>query len=314
MKPHVLITDKIHDDGILVLDNAGFDVTLGYDYSNDDIRYMMDIVDAIIVRTETHVDEYMIERGAKKRLKIIGRAGVGLDNIDTETAERCGILVVNTPEANVQSAAEHTMGMMLALSRHIPQATGGTRQGRWERNRFMGVELAEKHLSIIGLGRVGSRVAKFAKAFGMEIHGYDPYNHNWKNIDHWHEDIINAVHCADFVTIHTPLNDETRGMINDWLFHQMKPGVRLINCARGPLVNQQDLIKYLDNGTVAGYACDVFENEPVKTAEHPFYKRRNCIVTPHIGAMTYEAQKRVSIEICTKIRNFINDITNCYSS
>ena len=307
MKPHVLITDEIHDDGIFILDQAGFDVTLGYRYSNDDIYFTIDRVDALIVRTETNVDERLIGRGVNGRLKVIGRAGVGLDNIDTEAAQRWGVKVYNTPNANAQSAAEHTIGMMIALARHIPQATGGTRQGRWERSRFMGTELNGKTLAIIGVGRVGSRVAKIAEAIGMTTYGFDLMPSECSHIYRWGNSIEETVIHADFVTVHVPYNETTENLINADLIFTMKRGVHIINCARGPLVNQEDLIYALDDGHVMGYACDVFEHEPVKDPHHPFYSRRNCIVTPHIGAMTYEAQKRVGVEIGTKIRDYLQN-------
>lgn len=303
MRPQVLITNEIHPSGIDLLNAADITVVEGYDYSNDDVYFAISDIDAIIIRTETYIDDRMIKRGSKGRLKVIGRAGVGLDNIDIKTAKKYGIKVLNTPDANTQSAAEHTIGMMLALARHIPQATGGTRQGRWERHRFMGVELNGKNLAIIGVGRVGSRVAKIAEAIGMTTYGYDIVKNDCPYINHWCGTIDEVVLSADFVTIHTPYTPETEYIIDGCLMEHMKRGVRLINCARGPLVNQEDLIDFLDDGHIAGYACDVFQYEPVKTAEHPFYSRRNIICTPHLGAMTIEAQKRVSTEICTKVRD-----------
>ena len=300
----VLITDPIHDEGIKLLEAGGYEVVIGYEYTNDDIRFQVKCADALIVRTETTVDRLMIQHGSKS-LKVIGRAGVGLDNIDLEAAEEYEIPVFNTPDANVISAAEHTVGMMIALARHIPQATGGTRQGRWERHRFLGVELNGKTLAIIGCGRVGVRVARICNAIGMYVRGYDPFQYNSPDI-HYVDSPIELVKTADFISIHTPLNENTRGYIGDYLLSYMKRGVRIINCARGPLVDQAALIEALDVGIVAGYACDVFEEEPMRDKLHPFYSRRNIICTPHIGAMTEDAQMRVSLEICGKIRGVLD--------
>jgi D-3-phosphoglycerate dehydrogenase / 2-oxoglutarate reductase len=301
----ILITDPIHQDGIDLLYNENYFVIEAYDYSNDDIYYQINQADALIVRTETDVTERVLNRGSLGKLKVVGRAGVGLDNIDVQAAKIRNIEVFNTPEANTVSAAEHTVGMMLALARHIPQATGGTRQGRWERHRFMGVELNGKKVGIIGVGRVGSHVAHILKAFGMDVYGYDPWIIHTNVVNWWYDDIVDLVKNVDFLTIHVPLYEMTEDYIDKSLIDEMKPGVRIINCARGPLVNQEDLIDALDSGHVSGYACDVFRSEPVGDANHPFYQRRNVICTPHIGAMTEEAQSRVGTEICTQIINFL---------
>ena len=296
----VLITDEIDHCGILEYLNGNLKVTEFYGHSHADICSVLPEYDALIIRTETKVDELMLDHGV--RLKAIGRAGVGLDNIDVKYAESKGITVFNTPEANTISAAEHTMGMMLALCRHIPQATGGTRQGRWERQRFMGIELREKTLGIIGTGRVGGYVAKLAMAFGMKILGYD--HHQDTTFIGEYTSLDTLLLYSDIVTLHVPLNDQTRNILSWGSFPLMKTNVRIINCARGGLVEQDALLFYYDEGVVAGYATDVFEGEPVIDKDHPFYSRRFITCTPHIGAMTYEAQERVSREICRKVVSF----------
>ena len=297
----VLITDEIETCGIEEYLGGKFEITRFYGHSHADICLtLQEGYDALIVRTETQVDEVMLDYGTN--LKVIGRAGVGLDNIDVKYAESKGITVFNTPEANTISAAEHTMGMMLALCRHIPQATGGTRQGRWERQRFMGIELREKTLGIIGTGRVGGYVAKLAMAFGMKILGYD--HHQDTTFIGEYTSLDTLLLYSDIVTLHVPLNDQTRNILSWGSFPLMKTNVRIINCARGGLVEQDALLFYYDEGVVAGYATDVFEGEPVIDKDHPFYSRRFITCTPHIGAMTYEAQERVSREICRKVVSF----------
>ena len=309
-KKHVLITDKIHPEGIPRLEEYCF-VTHGEDWSRENILRHMHNFHAIIVRTETRVDKELLDRGTQ--LKVVGRAGVGLDNIDTEHCEERGIVVVNTPNANTISAAEHTIGIMLALARQIPQATGGTRQGRWERHRFMGTELNGKVLGVIGCGRVGSHVAHVASALGMVTVGYDPYMEwGWydpfvfdtppsNNFSATVDDLELIFLDSDFITVHTPLTEETRGMINIDYLRLVPYGTFLINCARGPIVDQNSVVWALDEGHLGGYACDVFESEPVNDPNHPFYQRRNVICTPHIGAQTVEAQERVSKDICLEV-------------
>jgi D-3-phosphoglycerate dehydrogenase / 2-oxoglutarate reductase len=301
---NVGVLNNIHTDGYPILKSHFNVFFVGHIDRDGILREHLPSYHGVIVRTETMVDREFID--AARNLRVIGRAGVGLDNIDSGYALSRGIHVVNTPKANTVSAAEHTIGMMLAIARHIPQATGGTRQGRWERQRFMGTELNGKVLGIIGCGQVGSHVAKIAQAFGMRILGYDPYilKETVSDIfDDMVENLTSIFPVSDFVTLHTPLNDETRCMVNRNLLSFMKRGAYLINCARGAIVDQDDLIWALDEGYLAGYACDVFKEEPVEDPNHPFYKRRNVICTPHIGAQTYEAQRRVSLEICEKVRD-----------
>lgn len=298
-KYKVLITDEIDPMGLLYF-NDDFHVTLFYGKSHEEICAILPEYDALIVRTETNVDALMLDYGA--RLKVIGRAGVGLDNIDVEYAAAGGVRVFNTPDANTISAAEHTMGMMLAICRHIPQATGGTRQGRWERSSFIGVELHGKTLGIIGTGRIGCYVAGLAQAFGMKVIGYD-YHHSGHFTGEYCQ-FFDLLYESDIISLHLPLTTDTQKLLGSYEFGRMKKGVRLVNCARGGLIDQDALISFYDQGIVAGYATDVFEEEPVLDSSHPFYSRRFITCTPHIGAMTREAQERVSTEICQKIREF----------
>ena len=296
----ILITDEIEPCGIVEHLEGKFEITKFYGHSHSDICYILPEYDALIVRTETQVDSRMLDHGTN--LKVVGRAGVGLDNIDVKYAESRRITVFNTPEANTISAAEHTIGMMLALCRHIPQATGGTRQGRWERQRFMGIELYGKTLGVIGTGKIGCYVAKLAQAFGMTIIGYDPFK--TANFVGNYKTFNALLRFSDIITLHIPLTEKTKNTLGEEQFLLMKKGVRIINCARGGLINQDALLFYYDEEVVAGYATDVFEEEPVDDKAHPFYSRRFIICTPHIGAMTYEAQERVSREICRKLSTF----------
>lgn len=256
--------------------------------------------DAVIVRSATRIDSEAIERGW--RLKVIGRAGIGLDNIDVEAATRRGVLVVNAPQSNILSAAEHTMALLLSLARQIPAADASLRAGRWDRARFSGVELHGKTLGVVGLGRIGTLVAQRAAGFGMHISAYDPYvteSRAAKLGFTLAKDLASLLAGADFVTIHLPKTSETKGLIGEAAFAQMKPGVRIVNAARGGIVDEAALMRAFEKGIVAGAAFDVFATEP--PGPHPFFEHEQFVVTPHLGASTQEAQEKAGTSIAEQV-------------
>lgn len=297
----VLISDPVSDQGIQQLhDAADVQVDKQTGLSEDELVAIIGEYDALLVRSQTKVTARVIEAG--KKLKAIGRAGVGVDNIDLEAATRHGVVVINAPDGNTITTCEHTFAMMMAVARHIPQAHKKTTSGEWDRKSFVGVELRGKVLGIIGMGRIGSEVAKRAKAFGMDIIGYDPFlsEERADKLGVKLGSVADICAQADFITLHTPLTKETRHMIGKKQFALMKPGVRIINCARGGLVDEGALLEALDEGIVAGAAFDVFEQEP-PAKDHPFFSHPRIIVTPHLGASTIEAQENVAIDVSGEI-------------
>jgi len=314
--PKILVAAPIHRIGIDYLVEKGFLVNDQPKLPRKELLEIVHMYDALIVRTEPEVDKELIDAATRDPLgsfRVLGRAGIGLDNVDVAYAKEKGIQVFNTQGANAISAAEHTFGMMIALARHIPQATGATRQGRWERFRFVGTELYGKTLGVIGVGHVGRAVAERALAFGMKLITYDPYVtllHPDDDDKIWiygvgYLDLL--IRGSDFITIHAPLKSETKNLLSRHEFAIMKKGVRIINCGRAQIVNQEALILALDNEHVSGYACDVYEEEPVTNANHPFYSRRNVICTPHLGGSTYEALERVSLMLAKKIHEALTN-------
>ena len=255
--------------------------------------------DALVVRSETRVDERIIQAG--QRLKVIGRAGAGVDNIDVEAATRAGILVVNAPSGNTIAAAEHTMGMLLALSRHIPQADQAVKAGRWERSRFLGTELREKVLGVVGLGSIGREVAHRAQAFGMRVIASDPVASEERaaRLNVGLVPLEKLLQEADIITLHVPLTPETHHLIDARALALTKPGVRLLNVARGGIVDEAALWTALQDGHVAGAALDVFEQEP--PGENPLLSMPQVVTTPHLGASTEEAQISVALEIADQV-------------
>ncbi|MGE4357469.1 MAG: phosphoglycerate dehydrogenase [Candidatus Omnitrophota bacterium] len=300
----ILVSDPLAEEGLKILrEEKGFQVDVKLKQSEEAIKEIIGDYDALIVRSETKVTAGIIEKA--DRLKVIGRAGVGLDNVDVEAATKRGIIVMNAPEGNTISTAEHTMSMMLALSRNIPQADASLRKGEWNRKKFMGVELYRKTLGIIGLGRIGREVAKRAMSFGMKVIAYDPYLSFDKakslgiELVGW-EDLLSK---ADYISFHIPLTEETKNMISENEFKIMKRGVRIINCARGGVIDEKALLKAIEEGIVAGAALDVFEKEP--PGDHPLLKLDKVIATPHLGASTQEAQIGVSIDIAQQIKDVL---------
>ncbi|KAF5428631.1 D-3-phosphoglycerate dehydrogenase [Candidatus Methanophagaceae archaeon] len=297
-KNRVLVSDNLSEEGIIKLrEFADVDVLL--DLSSDELKARIADYDALVVRSGTKATKEIIEAGT--RLKVIGRAGVGVDNIDVETATERGILVVNAPSANTISAAEHTIGMLLSISRNIPAATGSMKLGKWERKKYMGVEVNGKVLGVIGLGRVGYEVAKMAKGLGMRIVAYDPFisQDKARELGIALSDFTDVISVADFITLHTPLVTDTHHLIDKEAFAQMKEGVRVINCARGGILDEAALAAAIRSGKVAGAALDVFENEPPETSE--LLELGEVIMTPHLGASTKEAQKAAAVTIAEEV-------------
>jgi D-3-phosphoglycerate dehydrogenase / 2-oxoglutarate reductase len=261
---------------------------------------------ALVVRSETKVTKKIIE--AAPKLRVVGRAGVGVDNVDIEAATQHGTVVMNTPGGNTVTTAELSFTMLLSLARKVPQAHATMVAGKWDRKLFQGVELAGKTLGVLGMGRIGTEVAKRAKAFGMTVIAYDPYLPNIRNAFQADIDFVTEVddvyRVADFITVHMPVTKETKEMLNAAAFAKMKPGVKIVNCARGEIISETDLIAALESGKVAGAALDVFAIEPLP-ADHPYRKQPNLILTPHLGASTEEAQEKCGIEVAEVIAGYL---------
>lgn len=299
----ILISDKLEQEGLDILTAEGsFQVDCKFGLSAADLKKAIKDYDALIVRSGTQVTADIIE--AADKLKVIGRAGVGLDNVDLDAATQKGIVVMNTPSGNTTSTAEHTMSLVLALSRNIPQAVASLRGGKWERSKFTGVELYGKTLGIIGLGRIGSTVAKMAQGFGMKTIGYDPFlsaEIAAKNGIQLTE-LETIYKTADYITVHIPKTDETTNMIGAAQIALMKKSARLINCARGGIIDEQALVQALKDKRIAGAALDVYEVEPPDFSSE-LLKLENCVTTPHLGASTSEAQVNVAIEIAQAVKD-----------
>jgi D-3-phosphoglycerate dehydrogenase / 2-oxoglutarate reductase len=260
---------------------------------------------ALVVRSETKVTKKIIE--AAKQLRVVGRAGVGVDNVDVEAATQHGIVVMNTPGGNTITTAELSFAMLLSLARKVPQAHATMVAGKWDRKLFQGVELQGKTLGVLGFGRIGTEVAKRAIAFGMRVVAYDPYltEDRAKAIGAEFAADLDAVYrAADFITVHLPVTPETKHLLNAAAFAKMKPGVKIINCARGEIISESDLIAALESNKVAGAALDVFAVEPLP-ADHPYRKQANLILTPHLGASTEEAQEKCGIEVAEVIAGYL---------
>jgi D-3-phosphoglycerate dehydrogenase len=298
----ILVSDPIADEGIGILKEIeSADVVVKTGMSEEELIEEVRDASVLIVRSATKVTKEVIE--AAKDLKMIGRAGVGVDNVDIVSATKRGIIVMNTPDSNTISTAEHTMAMILAASRKIPQAYLSMKQGKWERKRFTGQELFSKVLGIVGLGRIGRQVALRAQAFGMKTIGYDPF----VSPDFVSKFKIECVgfdellSTSDYITVHTPLSSETKHLIGEREIEKMKSGVIIINCARGGIIDESALYSGLSSGRIKACALDVFEKEPPEGS--PLLNIENCIFVPHLGASTEEAQRNVGIEIANQIKD-----------
>ncbi|WP_010290288.1 phosphoglycerate dehydrogenase [Kurthia massiliensis] len=305
MAINILISDPLSEDGIYPLRqetelDLNIDIKTGL--QPEELKAIIANYDVLLVRSQTKVTREIIE--AADNLKLIGRAGVGVDNIDLEAATEKGIIVVNAPDGNTNSAAEHTTAMIFALSRHIPQAFVSLKEGRWDRKKYVGVELKNKTLGVIGFGRIGQEVAHRAKGNRMNVIAYDPFLTAEKaekaGVDYGSVEDVAKV--ADFITVHTPLLDSTRHMINEDIFNVMKDGVRIVNCARGGIIDEDALYNAIESGKVAGAALDVMEEEPF--VGNRLLDLPQVIATPHLGASTIEAQESVAVDVSNDILSY----------
>lgn len=305
----ILVCGNLSEQGLQILESAeGIEVDRKPELNQEQLLEIIAQYDGVVVRSETKITAPVIAAG--DRLKVIGRAGTGVDNIDVPAATQRGIVVMNTPGGNTVTTAEHTMALMVSLARNVPQASASTKAGKWEKKRFQGVELFNKVLGVVGLGKIGGVVASRAQGFGMRVIAFDPFltreaaakmNIELVSLDELYS-------RADFITIHTPMTPETKGIIGKQAFEKMKKGVRVINCARGGLVDEQALYEAIKSGKVAGAALDVFVQEPVP-ADHPLLELEQVICTPHLGASTAEAQINVAIAIAEQLVEFFHNGT-----
>jgi len=296
----VLVLDGVAEEGLLPLrQEPGLEVDVRGRMDEDELCAVIGGYDGLIVRSATRVTARVL--AAAGRLKVVGRAGVGVDNIDLEAATRLGVVVVNAPDGNTVAAAEHTLAMMLALARFLPQACGFLREGRWEKKAFVGVELKGKTLGILGLGRIGSEVARRALAMEMRVVAYDPFINEDKArmLGVGLLPLDDVLSRADFLTCHLPLTRDSYHIVGERALGLVKPGVRLVNCARGGIVDEAALLRALESGRVAGAALDVFEKEPA--ADNPLLRLPNVIATPHLGASTKEAQLSVAVDVAREV-------------
>ncbi len=302
----ILVTDSLAPEGLAVFHNTeGFTVDVKLGLKPDELKKICADYDGWVIRSGTRITAELID--AAKNLKVIGRAGVGYENIDADAATKRGIVVMNTPGGNNVTTGEHTVALMMALARHIPQAVSSLKAGKWERNKFVGVELCNKTIGVVGLGNVGRIVAERAAGLRMKVIGFDPFiaaeNIARMGVEPGTLDEIFAK--SDFITVHVPLTPDTQGLINEAAFAKMKDGVRIINCARGGIVDEHDLAGAIKSGKVAGAALDVYVDEP-PTAEHPLVKLEQVITTPHLGASTDEAQLNVAIAVAEQMVDFLD--------
>ena len=302
----ILVTDSLAPEGLAVFETAeGFTVDVKLGLKPDELKKICADYDGWVIRSGTRITAELID--AAKNLKVIGRAGVGYENIDADAATKRGIVVMNTPGGNNVTTGEHTVALMMALARHIPQAVSSLKAGKWERNKFVGVELCNKTIGVVGLGNVGRIVAERAAGLRMKVIGFDPFiaaeNIARMGVEPGTLDEIFAK--SDFITVHVPLTPDTQGLINEAAFAKMKDGVRIINCARGGIVDEHDLAEAIKSGKVAGAALDVYVDEP-PTAEHPLVKLEQVITTPHLGASTDEAQLNVAIAVAEQMVDFLD--------
>ncbi len=305
MAPKVLVSDKLSETAVQIFRDNGVEVDFLPEVGKDKVK-LLEIIgkyDGLAVRSATKVTEKLI--ASADNLKVVGRAGIGVDNVDISAASRKGIIVMNTPFGNSITTAEHAIALMLALARQIPEANTSTHSGKWEKSRFMGVELTNKTLGLVGCGNIGSIVAERAKGLKMKVAAFDPFLSQDRAYTLGVEkvELDEMLSKADFITLHVPLTDKTRNIIDADAITKMKDGVRIINCARGGLVVEEDLVAALNSGKVAGAAFDVFESEPA--TDNPMFNLPNVVVTPHLGASTSEAQENVAIQVAEQMSDYL---------
>ncbi|HEY8204885.1 MAG TPA: phosphoglycerate dehydrogenase [Pyrinomonadaceae bacterium] len=300
----IFVADDVSESGLEPLRSDSFAIEKRTGLSGQDLARALTDVDGLVVRSETKVTADLMD--AASSLRVIGRAGVGVDNIDVPAATARGIVVMNAPDGNTITTAEHTIALLVSLARNVPQANSSVKAARWERKRFVGAELRGKTLGVIGLGRIGRAVAQRAAALGMKIVAHDPFVavDQTGDVEIEVASLDEVLSRADFLTIHTPLTNETRGLISADAFAKMKPGARVINCARGGLVDERALYDAITSGKIAGGALDVFEQEP-PPSDHPLLSLDQVIVTPHLGASTAEAQEAVALTVAEQMRDYL---------
>jgi len=303
--PRVLVSDKLSPTAVQIFKDRGVEVDYLPDLGKDKDALLAAIpqYDGLAIRSATKVTEKLI--AAATNLKVIGRAGIGVDNVDIPAASRRGIIVMNTPFGNSITTAEHAIAMMFAVARQLPEANASTHAGKWEKNRFMGVEITGKTLGVVGCGNIGSIVATRGVGLKMHVIAYDPFLSEGRAQELGVEKVeLDELYArADFITLHTPMTDKTKNMINAHAFVKMKPGVRIINCARGGLIVEADLVTALKSGKVAGAGIDVFENEPA--TDSPLFGMENVVATPHLGASTTEAQENVALQVAEQMADYL---------
>jgi D-3-phosphoglycerate dehydrogenase len=303
MAPKVLISDKLSPAAVQIFKDHGIDVDVKSGLDKDQLAAIIGDYDGLAIRSATKVTAKLLDKAAK--LKVVGRAGIGVDNVDIPAATAKGVIVMNTPFGNSITTAEHAITMMLALARQIPQADASTQAGKWEKNRFMGVEITGKTLGVIGCGNIGSIVADRAQGLKMKVIAYDPFLSPERAVDINVEkvELDELFRRADFITLHTPLTEKTKNIIDAASLAKTKKGVRIINCARGGLVDEPALRAALDSGQVAGAAFDVFTTEPAN--ENPLFGHPNVVCTPHLGAATSEAQENVALQVAEQMSDYL---------
>ena len=305
MAPRVLVSDKLSPTAVQIFKDRGVEVDYLPDLGKDKDALLAVIgqYDGLAIRSATKVTEKLI--AAATNLKVIGRAGIGVDNVDIPAASRRGIIVMNTPFGNSITTAEHAIAMMFAVARDLPEADASTKAGKWEKNRFMGVEITGKTLGVVGCGNIGSIVATRGVGLKMHVVAFDPFLSEQRAADLGVEkvELDELFARADFITLHTPLTEKTRNVISAEAIAKMKKGVRIINCARGGLVDEAALLEALKSGKVAGAGLDVFETEPA--TDSPLFKLPNVVCTPHLGASTSEAQENVALQVAEQMSDYL---------
>jgi len=301
--PKVLISDKLSPEAVAIFRDRGIEVDVKSGLNPAELRAIIASYDGLAIRSATKVTKELLD--VATRLKVVGRAGIGVDNVDLKSATSRGVIVMNTPHGNSITTAEHAIAMMFALARQIPEATASTKAGKWEKNRFMGTELTGKVLGLIGAGNIGSIVADRAHGLHMRVVAYDPYLSEKRALAMGVEklELAELLARADFITLHTPLTDATRNILSREALAQCKRGVRIINCARGGLIDESALAEAITSGQVGGAALDVFETEPAK--DSPLFGLENVVCTPHLGAATNEAQENVALQVAEQISDFL---------
>ena len=301
--PKVLISDKLSPEAVAIFRDRGIEVDVKPGLTPAELRAIIGEYDGLAIRSATKVTKELLD--VATRLKVVGRAGIGVDNVDLKSATARGVIVMNTPHGNSITTAEHAIAMMFALARQIPEATASTKAGRWEKNRFMGTELTGKTLGLIGAGNIGSIVADRAQGLHMRVLAFDPYLSEKRALDMGVEklELDELLARADFITLHTPMTDATRNILSREALAKCKRGVRIINCARGGLIDEAALAEAITSGQVGGAALDVFETEPAK--DSPLFALEGVVCTPHLGASTNEAQENVALQVAEQISDFL---------